>query len=413
MQGERETIILLINTEFSLILIDKIILARQGEMKKSKPFLMAGWIMTLAILLCSGSWAKEKGRIITPGDFFPEYSFPMTLSGSDVEYLGLPQKFFGLVKGDTFSLKDMKADLIVVEFLNKYCFSCQLQAPVMNQVFSMVQKDPQMKGKVKFIGIAAGNNQREAESFKAEKQVPFPIVPDPKFLAYEAIGDPGATPFTIFVRKTDSGLLVASTKVGLTKDPEKILKEMNDSLKADWNALLKQDKDLSVQKAKAQKLVLRYNEGELLNKAKESMLSPKWKVLNVAKVILPEEEEIYVGEIQAGKQKSYLFAKLISRAPTCDICHATHFFYTFDEKGMIVNFLPLQATKLNNLPWDAKEVEQMKQRLVGRSILQPVDFDPQVDAIASATMTAALIVDSVNKATALYAGLKGKGYIKQ
>jgi len=381
-------------------------------MKGLKLFLVAGWIITFAVLLWTGTWAKEKGRVITPGDFFPEYSFPMTLSGSEAEYLALPQKFFGLIKGDTFSLKDVKAELIVVEFLNKYCFSCQLQAPVMNQVFSAVQNDPQLKGRVKFIGIAAGNNQREVESFKAEKKVPFPILPDQKFLAYEAVGDPGATPFTIYIRRTDSGLLVARTKVGLTKDPEIILKEINDCLKADWNALLKQDKDLSVQRAKGQKLVLRYNEGELLKKASESMLSPKWRVLNVAKVTLPDGEEIYVGEIRADRQKSYLFSKLISRAPTCDICHATHFFFTFNEKGMIVNFLPLEVTKLNNLPWDVKEVERMKQRIVGRSIIQPVDFDPQVDAISSATMTAALIVDSINKAAAFYEGLKSKGYIK-
>ena len=54
----------------------------------------------------------------------------------------------------------------------------------------------------------------------------------------------------------------------------------------------------------------------------------------------------------------------------------------------------------------------MRQRLVGRSILQPADFDPQVDSISTATMTAALVVDSINKAKALYEGLKAKGYIK-
>jgi len=52
--------------------------------------------------------------------------------------------------------------------------------------------------------------------------------------------------------------------------------------------------------------LLRYNEDELLKKAQESMLSPKWKVLKVAKVNLPDDEEIYVGEIQAGRQKSHL-----------------------------------------------------------------------------------------------------------
>ena len=132
----------------------------------------------------------------------------------------------------------------------------------------------------------------------------------------------------------------------------------------------------------------------------------------VAKVKLPDNEEIYVGETQAGNQKSYLFSKLASRAPTCDICHATHFFFTFDEKGMVINFSPLQVTKVDNVSWDDKEVEKMRQRLVGRSILHPVDFDLQVDSVSAATMTAALIVDSVNKAKNLYEGLKSKGYIK-
>ena len=383
-----------------------------GKMKKAKNFLVTLTIAAVVAITYFPAWALEKGRIITPGDFFPEFSFPMTLAKPDIEYLGLPQKFFGLIKADSFSLKETKAELIVLEYLNKYCFSCQLQAPVMNQVFALVEKDPQLKGKIKFLGIGAGNNQREVDSFRAEKQVPFPIVPDPKFLAYETIGDPGATPFTLLIRKTDSGHLVAQTKVGLNKDPDRILKEINDALKADVSALLKQYKDPSLQQAKVQKLQLRYNEAELLKKAQESMLSPKWKVLQAAKVNLPDGEGIYVGEIQAGAQKSNLFAKLVSRAPTCDICHATHFIFTFTEKGDIVNFLPLQVTKLNNRPWNEKEVEQMKQRLIGRSILQPVDFDPQVDTISSATMTTALIVDSVNKAKGLYDGLKSKGYIK-
>jgi peroxiredoxin len=356
--------------------------------------------------------ATKKGKIITAGDFFPEFSFPMTLSRGEVEYLGLPTKFLGLVKGDTFSLKDIQGDIIVVEYMNKHCFSCQLQAPVMNQVFETVGKDPQLRGKVKFVAIGVGNTQTELDSFKAEKKIPFPMIPDTKFKAYEAIGDPGATPFTLIIRKSDSGMVVARAKIGLTKAPGVFIKGIQDALRADWATLAKQQKDSSFQEAKAKKLSLRYSEEELLKKAQESMLSPKWKLLKVAKVELPDDEEIYVGEIQAGGQKSNLFAKLVSRAPICDVCHATHFFFTFNEKGMVVNFLPLRVTKLDNANWDAKEIEKMKGRLVGRSILQPTDFNPQVDAISSATMTSALIVDSLNKAKGLYDGLKGKGYIK-
>jgi len=378
---------------------------------------MKRWFfLWLSLLFVAGSLApagaREKGKIITAGDFFPGFSFPMTLSRGEVEYLGLPTKFLGLMKGETFVLKDIKADLVVVEYMNKYCFSCQLQAPVMNQVYEAVGKDPQLRGKVKFLGIAAGNNQTEVDSFKAEKKIPFPVIPDSKFMAYEAIGDPGATPFTLLVRRTDSGLIVTAAKIGLVKNPETWMKEIQESLGADWIALLKQPKDTSFQESKANKLLLKYSPEDILKKAQESMASRKWKVQKVAKVNLSDEEDIFVGEIQGGSPKSYLFSKLVSRAPTCDVCHATHFFMVFDEKGMIVNFLPLQVTKQNNIAWESQEIEKMKQRLVGRSILQPTDFDPQVDSVSSATMTAALIVDSVNKAKGLYEGLKGKGYIK-
>lgn len=370
------------------------------------------WIcLFFFILSLTPAWGREKKKIITAGDFFPDFPFPMTLSRSEIGYLGLPMRWLGLTKGETFSLKDVKADLIILEYTNKYCFSCQLQAPVMNQLFEMVEKDEQLRGKVKFLAVGAGNNQNEVDSFKAEKKVPFPVVPDPKFLAYEAVGDPGATPFTLLLRKTDAGLLVARVKPGLTGTPT-FMREMEESLRADWKVSAKPQKDISLEEEKRKKLFLGFNETQLVKKAEESMRSPKWKVLQVAKVILPDEQEVYVGEIQTGNKKNYLFAKLASRAPICDLCHAAHFFFAFDEKGMVISFFPLELTKVDNIPWDTKDIEKMKKRIIGRSILQPTDFDPQVDSVSSATMTAALIVDSVNEAKALYEGLKSKGYIK-
>jgi hypothetical protein len=356
--------------------------------------------------------AKEVRKVIMDGDFLPEISFPNKLSIEDMDYLGLPYRFFGLIKKDSFSINDINGEVIFFVYTNKYCFSCQLQAPVMNKVFSMVQKDPGLKGRVKFIATGAGNNQKEVDSFRQEKQIPFPIVPDPQYAAYEAIGDPGATPFTIILRRADSRLIVVLSKAGLIKDPETNLKNLKDSLAPEWDQLINKYRTPSVQKTKEQKLQLHYSQPELLLKAKESMQASKWKVLSVAKVSLPIGEEIYVGEIQAGKQKFYLFSKLVSRLPTCDICHATHFFLVFNEKGMIVNFSPLEVTKDINLSWDEQDIEKMKGRLIGRSILEPRDFDAHVDSISTATLTAALIIDSVNRAKGLYEGLKGKGYIK-
>ena len=376
-----------------------------------KRYAIFGICFLFFIISLAPAWGREKKKIITAGDFFPEFPFPMTLSRGDTGYLGLPMKWLGLVKGDTFFLKDVKADLIILGYTNKHCYSCQLQAPAMNQLFEMVEKDDQLRGRVKFLGVGAGNNQNEVDSFKVEKKIPFPVVPDPKFLAYEAVGEPGATPFILLIRKTNSGLMVTRVKIGLTGTPT-LMREIEESLRADWNARTRPQKDLPLEEEKRRKLALPYNENQLMKKAEESMSSPKWKVLKVAKVILPDEQEIYVGEIQTGNKKTYLFAKLASRAPICDLCHAVHFFFTFDEKGMVVHFLPLELTKVDNIPWGAKDIEKMKKRIIGRSILKPTDFDPQVDSVSSATMTAALIVDSLNEAKNLYDGLKAKGYIK-
>jgi AhpC/TSA family len=369
------------------------------------------WLLAIMILSGTPAWAMERARVVTAGDFFPEFSFPMVQAKSDVEYLGLPTKFFGLVRGETFSLQDVKADLIFLEFMNKYCFSCQLQAPVLGQVFSMVDKDPQLKGRIKFIGIGVGNNEKEVESFKAEKQIPFPFLADPKFLVYESIGEPGVAPLSLHLRKTAAGLLVTYLKAGLTKAPDRILKDLTHSLTADVDVLLKEFKDPSFQHFRAPEMRLGLSEQQLLKKAQECMSSPQWKLLHIAKVASPDERGIYVAEAQAGKKKFYLFARLVSRAPICDICHAVHFLYAFDQKGMILNFLPLEVTKEDNLPWNAQEVARMRSRLVGRSILHPVDFDAKLDSISSATMTSILIVDAINKARRHYEGLKRMGYI--
>lgn len=370
------------------------------------------WLAALMILAGTPAWTMAKARVITSGDFFPEISFPMVQAKSDADYLGLPQKFFGLIRGETFSLKDVRADLIILEFMNKYCFSCQLKAPVLRQVFSMVDKNPRLKGRIKFIGIGVGNNEKEVESFKAEKQIPFPFIPDPKFLVYENIGDPGTSPISLYLRRTDAGLLVARMKAGLTKDPEEILKDLDSSLTTDLNDLLKKFKDPSFQHFRAPEMRLGLNEEQLLKKARECMSSSQWEVLQVSKVAWPDERGFYIGEAQTGKKKFYLFARLVTRAPICDICHAVHFLYVFDQKGMILNFLPLELTKEGNLPWNAQEVARMKARLVGRSALSPLDFDPQLDSISSATMTSILIVDAINRAKRHYEGLKRMGYMK-
>ena len=53
------------------------------------------------------------------------------------------------------------------------------QAPVLNALYSKVGNDASLKGKVKFLSVAQGQDQGPATMWKKFKNVPFAVVPDP------------------------------------------------------------------------------------------------------------------------------------------------------------------------------------------------------------------------------------------
>jgi hypothetical protein len=56
--------------------------------------------------------------------------------------------------------------------------------------------------------------------------------------------------------------------------------------------------------------------------------------------------------------------------------------------------------------WSAADVDLMKNKIVGRSLLQHKPFNPKVDAVSMATMSSALIYNSLNKLQATVAELQ-------
>ena len=74
------------------------------------------------------------------------------------------------------------------------------------------------------------------------------------------------------------------------------------------------------------------------------------------------------------------------------------FIYTFDSEGKVIEIVPIQLTKIGNLNWTEEDIKKIKTRTIGRSILSPFTFDPNVDSVSGATITAVLIFDSLDKA---------------
>jgi peroxiredoxin len=373
----------------------------QGEnVRGRRKYIHCFWILLLAVnLFYAPAYAETK-----PVSFavpFPDLMFTQTLSREERDYLGLPQK-------KTFSFREIRASLILVEFISIYCVSCQRQAPIFDELYSSIEKNPKLKGKVKMIGIAAGNTVWEVEIFKKEYKVPYPILSDPRFDAHTAVGSP-RTPFTIWVRKDPKGKsIVVSTHLGLIDSMQSALDETRAVLQ--YNLALLRPKKGAIYEGEA--LMPPLTEEELMAKAKEGMEVSGGKVLQIEKISLKDGDWVYVGKVDFGTRQKNLFSKLASRRAVCDICHDTFFIYTFDPEGKVLDIVPIQLTKVGNLEWTQEDIEKLKSRTVGRSILKPFTFDPGVDSVSGATITAALIFDSLDKAKEIFEKLKKEGYVK-
>ncbi|HIE26342.1 TPA: redoxin domain-containing protein [Candidatus Poribacteria bacterium] len=332
---------------------------------------------------------------------FPELNFKQISSSED-------RKRLGLSDSETFSLKDIDADVLIVEYLSVYCYSCQLQTPIFNELYAAIQQDTNLKSKVKMIGIGAGNNQREVEKYRKEKNIPYPILPDPKFEAYDAIGKAGGTPFTILIKKTRKGdRLVLNYYLGLIRDYEDLLNEVKSALKADLTAIqFNEGEYFTVDYRK--KLKPELSEEQITAKVKEIMRTLSDEVQNVERALLPGDDMVYIGKLSSTEREKQLIATVVRRDSVCDVCGVLHFIYVFNDKGEILNFTPISVYKHGNKVWDEEDTKKMESRILGRSIFEEFEFNPEVDAVSTATISSKLIFDSLDRAKRNLKELKKK-----
>jgi len=365
--------------------------------------------IALTGLLCllapaAGSYA----RIIEPGDTLPRLSCEQPLSAADKNYLRLPDEGGSADKITAIVITGLDAELLVLEFMNRYCPSCQAQVPLMHKTFQAVEQQPELKQKVRFIGVAAGNSFDEAAAFQNEKDIPFPIVPDPDFIAYDAIGTPDGTPFTILARRVNGRFIVLSTHLGLIKAPETLIEDIKNALIANPAAIQSMVSTRTRQRA-ADLRMLKLNLAEqkqrklVMESMRSAVAAEKQRAhIRLSKIVLPQSGVIYRGEV-AGKT---LYATVISRKPTCDVCHGIHFIIVFNREGIITGFTPIYLSKYGNIKWSDADIVFMRQRVVGRSVLSQKPFNHTVDAVSTATMSSALIFNSLNKLQAVFTELK-------
>ena len=361
-------------------------------------------VVTCSLIFGSTELLRAQSmRRIGYGDTLPKIETYQSLLPQETQYLQASD-------GKTLLIADPSVELLIIEFTSKYCNHCATQAPVFNELLDAIEKDPVLKSKVKMLGIGVGNNRSQVESMKKEREIMFPIIPDPSFKIHELMGEPN-TPYTILARRDKEKWVVGSAHMGEFKDLEAMIEEVKAVLQYNIQFLKPRNvQDTSLSQEADSKSVL--SDTELINLLTNATVVPGGKVLNVQKVNLPKDDTVYVGTFDLYGQKRKIVSKVINQKSLCDFCHYNRFIITFDETGKVINFIPLELAKYNNEPWDEADVNKLRSRIVGTSILKDFAFDRRVDAVSGATLSSLIIFSRLNHLKETWKNLKESGYLK-
>lgn len=178
-------------------------------MKSMKFLVVLLSCLTLA-LLAGAALAQSKPTV---GQNAGNVKFAATLTPEEAAYLGVPA-------GAPFTLKDIKAPYVLAETFSTTCPHCMHQAPLLNQLFTMVENDAKLKDKLKILSVGQGNDEMNVKMWKAVQKVPFPVLPDKESTLSKAYDQPGV-PITAVLDKSGK---VVWVHIGAFESAEEALK---------------------------------------------------------------------------------------------------------------------------------------------------------------------------------------------
>jgi thiol-disulfide isomerase/thioredoxin len=188
-------------------------------MNSSKKGLALGCCLALLLFCCASPLLAAEvepqvGTVLGP------VTFAAPMNAADAAYLGL-------AKPEPFTLKDVKSPYVLVEQFNTTCPHCMHEAPFLNQLFERVQQDPDLKGKLKFMGVAQSGDTGPATAWKVMQKVPFAIIPDPNSTLGKALN---FTPYPVTMLVDKSGKIVW-VQVGAFDDVDEVFQGIKGAAK--------------------------------------------------------------------------------------------------------------------------------------------------------------------------------------
>lgn len=155
------------------------------------------WLFPALIIFAGAIELQARNTVPKKGDSFPPIRLPVPKDPVDRGYLGLSGE-------GPFEIGKINTRILVVEVYSMYCTVCQKIAPELNEMFHLVEGDPQLRGRIKIIGIGAGDSPYEVEVYRKTHKTPFPLFPDRDFTIHKAIGEVRA-PYFFAVRIREDG----------------------------------------------------------------------------------------------------------------------------------------------------------------------------------------------------------------
>ncbi len=166
--------------------------SEKGEMKKKRillGFLLLTAVSTFGIQNRAASLPPGKGGVL------PSINLPLPKESFERDYLGLSGQGF-------FKVPQIKTRVVIIEIFSLYCPPCVKLGPKVKELYQRIESNPELNGKIKLIGIGAGNTVNEVQHFQRITEAPFPLFPDSDFHIHEALGEV-RTPYFIGIKIHD------------------------------------------------------------------------------------------------------------------------------------------------------------------------------------------------------------------